>query len=61
MGVLYYQRDIHYIYIKSSNREMSSLSLRSDACPSECVNLWKKEQGEHPVCMTLLEGQLKER
>lgn len=30
-----------------------------DACPSECVNLWKKEQGEHPVCMTLLEGQLK--
>lgn len=31
----------------------------ADACPSECVDLWKKEQGEHPVCTTLLDGQLK--
>eukprot|EP00438_Fugacium_kawagutii_P022180 Skav235075 [mRNA] locus=scaffold3466:172371:175992:- [translate_table: standard] len=32
----------------------------SESCAPECVDLWKKERAEHPACMKIFAGQIKD-
>lgn len=32
----------------------------SESCTPECVDLWKKEKAEHPACMKIFAGQIKD-